>query len=263
MSNITNVTIRGLHCDSTVTFDCAELTIDQRFKPEWSTENAYGRMDPIATFSRTNRDAAFKFVTLATKESEALQLQGHVELFMKMQYPKYTNLNGIPTLMSPPFFHVSVLQNKLYKEIEGYITDLTITPGSSGKTVPLVDSKGNFYERKYDISFSMQILHEHVVGWHGGRAAGGTFVNEGKGFVFYSDLAINPDKDLAAAPNPVKALADLGEKLGKTTKVSQQAQTNGVDGNTSLQQGNETFTENNKQTAPEATGIPAGDDVRK
>ena len=184
MSKVTNITITAKHVGDTINMDCADLSITQEFSPTWSEEQAYGKMDPIATFSHTGRTAAMEFVLLATNINEAMALQSNVDKLIKFQYPRYTGATegGIgSSLASPPFFDITVLNGKLYNTMSGYITAINIMPGSSEDVAPLVSRFKNFFERKYSISLTMTVLHEHTVGYVNNAPPGGD-----RGFVFTS-----------------------------------------------------------------------------
>ncbi len=211
MGDITNVKIKALHVNKTINFECANLDVTQQFKPNWSTEKAYGKMDPIANFSSVDRTAKFKMVLLANQLAVAKQLQTKIGRFIQFNYPQYASKGGVLHLKSPPFFKISCLQNKLYTELKGYITDLNIIPGSDQLVVPLVDDKGRFFERRYDIDFGFQVLHSHVVGY-----VGEAFNSNGSGFVFYGDVSTPP-----TAPNKPEAAVKIEDMVEAAKKEGQ------------------------------------------
>ena len=192
MSKVTKISITAKHVSKAISMDCADLSITQEFSPTWATEQAYGKMDPIATFSHTGRAAAFEFVLLATNIKEAIALQSNVDQLIKFQYPRYT---GTPagglgsSLAAPPFFDITVLNGKLYNTMSGYITAINIVPGSSEDVAPLVSKSKNFFERKYSISLTMTVLHAHTVGYVNDAEPGGE-----RGFVFTSAEATSRQK---------------------------------------------------------------------
>tara|TARA_R110002153_G_scaffold2357_9_gene11616 strand:- start:363 stop:1058 length:696 start_codon:yes stop_codon:yes gene_type:complete len=192
MSKVTKISITAKHVSKAISMDCADLSITQEFSPTWATEQAYGKMDPIATFSHTGRTAAFEFVLLATNIKEAIALQSNVDQLIKFQYPRYT---GTPagglgsSLAAPPFFDITVLNGKLYNTMSGYITAINIVPGSSEDVAPLVSKSKNFFERKYSISLTMTVLHAHTVGYVNDAEPGGE-----RGFVFTSAEATSRQK---------------------------------------------------------------------
>ena len=181
MSKVTKISITAKHVSKAISMDCADLSITQEFSPTWATEQAYGKMDPISTFSHTGRSAAFEFVLLATNIKEAAVLQSNVDQLIKFQYPRYTGANTGASLAAPPFFDITVLSGKLYNTMSGYITAINIIPGSSQDVAPLVSESKNFFERKYSISLTMTVLHAYVVGYVNDAEPGGD-----RGFVFTS-----------------------------------------------------------------------------
>ena len=195
MSSITNVSITAMHVGKTISFECADLKISQEFKPNWSTENAYGKMDPIANFTNTDRTAKFSMILLANQLSVAKQMQAKIGKFIQFNYPKYSSKGGAAYLSSPPYFKINCLQNKLYTKLQGFITNVSITPGSDQKVVPLTDNNGRFFERRYDVEFGLTVMHSHIVGYIGNTFSGGP----NGGFVFYGDSSDSPDLNKSQA----------------------------------------------------------------
>jgi hypothetical protein len=225
MSKVTKISITAKHVSKAISMDCADLSITQEFSPTWATEQAYGKMDPIATFSHTGRAAAFEFVLLATNIKEAIALQSNVDQLIKFQYPRYTGATtgGIgSSLAAPPFFDITVLSGKLYNTMSGYITAINIVPGSSEDVAPLVSKSKNFFERKYSISLTMTVLHSHTVGYVNDAEPGGE-----RGFVFTSAEATS--RQSAAGPTGPAAQSSLATAAAATgatadTNVSEAVQ---------------------------------------
>lgn len=207
MSKVTKISITAKHVSKSISMDCADLSITQEFSPTWATEQAYGKMDPIATFSHTARTAKLEFVLLAKNIKEARALQSNVDKLIKFQYPRYTGATagGIgSSLSAPPFFDITVLGGKLYNTMSGYITAIGIIPGSSEEVAPLVSSSKNFFERKYKISLTMTVLHAHTVGYVNEAEPGGD-----RGFVFTSTEATS--RQSAAGPPGPPAPSNLSQ----------------------------------------------------
>ena len=189
MSRVTKISIRALHLGKSVTFNCADMSIEQSFSPTWSEQQAYGKMDPIVAYSHTGREASFNCVVLAHTVGSAKSLQSKVDNLIKFQYPKYKSQGSSGmVLSSPPFFRVSALGGKMYNAMEGYINSFTISPGSSEDIVPLLSPNNYFYERKYTIEFTLKILHKGLPGWNGNIEPGGN----GNSFVFTAQTARTP-----------------------------------------------------------------------
>ena len=182
MSKIATIQINALHVGKSVSFECAQLAIKQNFAPTWSTEEAYGKMDPIATYANTKRNVSFDLTVLGKQPETAVSLQSKIDTLVKIQYPRYSSSNGGQVISAPPIFSVNVLNNRIYSVFKGYFTSFNINPGSNGGVPPLTID-GRFFERKYEISLGMQVLHSYIPGWIGDGDPGGSegFLFEGTG----------------------------------------------------------------------------------
>ena len=200
MSTITNVTISALHVEKEANFNASTLNITHNFEPNWSEEQAYGKMDPIATYSHTGRTMSVDMMMMAMKASEAIELQRNVDNLIQMNYPLYASSGGSTYIQSPPFFEVTTLREKAYKSVKGYITGLEIEPGNNNDVAPLVID-GIFVQRQYNISFSMTVLHEGVPGF----GAAGLF-EEGGSYIFIPPPGGDPVE--TDTEGGVSALAD-------------------------------------------------------
>ena len=79
MSKIATIKINALHLGKSVTFECAQLAIKQDFAPTWSSEDAYGKMDPIATYANTKRTVSFDLTVLGKQPATAASLQSKID----------------------------------------------------------------------------------------------------------------------------------------------------------------------------------------
>ena len=66
-----------------VSFNTIKCIIQQTFSPKWSEEQAYGKMDPIATYSHTGRSLKFDFTVFAKDFNEAEELSGQIDKFIR------------------------------------------------------------------------------------------------------------------------------------------------------------------------------------
>ena len=197
-----------MHLQKAIKFECIDLEVSQQFSPKWQTESVYGKMDPLANFTHTERTAKVKMVLFGKNVEQAKHLQQNVDQLLKYQYPKYKGGDGGAVLQSPPFFQVKVLQNKLYSQMKGFFTDLTVTPGSQEEVVPLVDNSNLFYERKYTIDFSMTLLHSGVVGWMGAMGPGGA-----DPFIFTAQTDPGAEAGKAMTKQVMDFVGGLGDKM--------------------------------------------------
>lgn len=223
-----------MHLGQSVFMECADMSVTIAFGPNWSAEQAYGKMDPIATFSHVSREMTFNLVLLAKTETAAMNQQRDIDRFIKFQYPKYKPSAGGATLSAPPFFKVNVLNDRLYSAVEGYITAFEATPGSQEDVAPLVGGdKPFFYERKWTINFTMTVLHDEVVGWLGAKEPGNQ-----KGFVFIPEALSTPYQQHRTPGVQGSGFGPQGSGMGPTQTsfmtTAEMARTSGGDGDTSV-----------------------------
>ena len=232
---ITNISIEAMHVNKSISMSCVDMSIDQKLTPNWSEEYSYGKMDPISSFSHTSRTVTVNFVLVGTNIAECMRMQSDIDQLMKFQYPKYGGSDAGVILTAPPFFKINVLRGKLYNSMEGYFTDISITPGSTDGVVPLISRYGNFAERKYTVSFTMVVLHAYIVGYIG--IMGPTSVEPGAaaGFIFTSteqttrDAVARGQAALGAAKDAVGAAAGTA-----MTSIRAMGASMGADGDTPL-----------------------------
>ena len=165
---------------------CVTPKFIQQVEPSWSSTPAYGKMDAIPFFANTKRTMSISFSALGNKPGTSVdRLARSVRRLMQFQYPVYEESDGIKTIMSPPFFRLEHLENhggSVFAPIEGYITQLRITPGSSVGTATTDSRVGHLFEKKYDVSFVLEVLQKKMPGWsRSGDWGGDRFFNfEGK-----------------------------------------------------------------------------------
>jgi hypothetical protein len=210
----TTIKITAKHVGKTISMECASMTINQQFDPTWATEQAYGKMDPIATFSHTGRTVQFKFKVAGEEAPQQIKLQSDVDQLIKFQYPRYT---GTPagglgsSLAAPPFFDITVLDGKLYNTMSGYIHTLNIEPGTS-TGIKAHNYTTGWFEAQYIISFTMTVLHAHVVGYVDDEEPGGD-----RGFIFTSATEAARKKAQGGTSSPtVTNLSTVGAAQGAT-----------------------------------------------
>ena len=167
-----------MHVNQNITLNCADLALTNEFTPTWSAEQAYGKQDPIASYSHTGRKMSFNAVLLASNLDQAIVNQNRVDKLIKFQYPKYSATATAPVLSAPPFFKVTAIKGKIYSSVKGFFDSFAAEPGSSSDIVPLVSGDNHFYERRWDINITMTVLHSSLPGWLGRTepGAGGSFV---------------------------------------------------------------------------------------
>lgn len=73
----------------TVSFFPYDFDIDDSYKPDWGTYDAFGRMDPIMIYKRTTRDVNLSFNVVAENATTALNNFINLQTLIKCLYPTY------------------------------------------------------------------------------------------------------------------------------------------------------------------------------
>ena len=98
------VVITSLAHKSTVEFFPYDFEFDDNYKPEWSSYEALGRMDPIMIYKRTSRDVNLSFNVVAESagkdsvgqsEFNFIQLQKLIQFLYPIYEPNLTSLRSL------------------------------------------------------------------------------------------------------------------------------------------------------------------------
>ena len=163
------------------------LNISQQFAPDYKREDVYGRMDPIATYSKTTRTMRIGFSCQAHHLIDGLDgvidnIQTINEV-TQMLYPAYeeagTGAVGKPAILkAPPFFRIKFGQyfgsfsysgDEIGEGITGFITGFQHGIGKVATNMAYggqgADSPIRALPREIKVSFSFQVVHDKSVGW--------------------------------------------------------------------------------------------------
>lgn len=178
-------------------------SFSDNFESNWSSEEVYGRMDPIETFQGTKRiiEMEWDVVSFSLKDAkENLARAGRLANFLYPVYGDYGNANSItsaPILRmrfsnlvsqpSAPGAHASkgAAEEGLVGRLAGY------------RYTPDLDSgvhleKGKMYPQTISIQATFHVFHTHDLGWR--SAADGEAKLRAEGFPHGADLNIGePD----------------------------------------------------------------------
>lgn len=183
----TSMTLTPLHVPTEVLVfnDMTDFDYGQIFKPTWSNEDSYGKMDGIPFYGRTKREIGVTFILDAKGSStvpsvaKAREINAQVDLLVRLQYPKYKSIGNSSqrTFAGAPFFRMSLTQvyslgsgagsYPLTPELTGYITGLQITPGSKSGFNTVLDTGANpkrALQTRYEVSFEFIIMHQTLPG---------------------------------------------------------------------------------------------------
>lgn len=147
--------------------------ISDAYNSEWSSEQVYGRMDPIATFQTTRRALSVSWMIPAESDFQAVTNLDDVNRLLSFLYPLYeggpgTNINMGP-LMRVKFGNI-IQDAATGGGLMGYLNGFTMDPEMDAGFVTYQDgfdgtSGPELYPKAIRLNFEMTVLHEHPMGW--------------------------------------------------------------------------------------------------
>ena len=179
--------IRSMLFETHIVKFLAFLTsMDQSFDSTWNTEEVFGRNDPIAIFQGTRRTISLAFSVVAGNLSEAKLNLKKIDVLTSFLYPSYKKvtgkaseglgsiyaasyMNGAP-LVKVKFANLVNSNVSGHKDgLMGYIESLSVSPVLDAGTfidnigMPFLEKK--HYPKTYELSFSLNVLHQQTPGW--------------------------------------------------------------------------------------------------
>jgi hypothetical protein len=88
------------HGNKNVEFIPYDMEFDDNFKPEWTTYDAFGRMDPIAIYKKTTRNATLSFNVVADNQQQALDNFNRLQDLINFLYPVYSQPYQSPSAVN-------------------------------------------------------------------------------------------------------------------------------------------------------------------
>jgi len=164
------------------------------FTPTWNTKQVFGRSDPIATYSHTNRQISFSVRIPCFDETDANTNLKKINTLIKNLYPTYKMEGkfgeGSKIMNSPPIARIkfaNLISSAVnpFSGLMGYITSCTPSLEIE-KGVYLVgpgdNQQGLILPRSYSLNITFTPLHEHTTGWN--EVAGGNSFDAGANFPY-------------------------------------------------------------------------------
>ena len=211
-SNYANKTNSRLIFESQVTkarviFKAYLKSLNHDFSSTWTSENVFGRMDPIATFQGTVRKISLSFDILAGSLNEAKQNLKAIGTFTSMLYPGYdsnpsndfpiqgvtqdgqflddgTNITSANSISRSPLIKMkftNLIQDSSGDLLLGWIDGLSFDQNiDSGVFI----QDGKHYPKQFSISLTFNVLHQHDLGFDGNNEWNGEPIQDGYGWPF-------------------------------------------------------------------------------
>jgi hypothetical protein len=161
-----------------VRFKAMLTEFSDNYDSQWSSEEVYGRMDPIKTFKTTIRTITLAWDVVAGSQEEAVENMINCSTLFQMLYPTYASAGSSSTLQAPPLFKLKLLN---------LIQDVSRAPApgkhASAKAAGLVGSvsgfkyspnldhgvfaegQGTVYPQSLNLSCTFSCMHTHPLGY--------------------------------------------------------------------------------------------------
>ena len=144
------------------------------FAANWNTEEVYGRMDPMQTYSSTTRSISLGWMVVASSIQEARQNMEKFALLSSMLYPSYdTNkdarFGGATSIAAAPLFKLKVVN--LISSGPGGVQDAGLLGSCQGfdfspdLELGFYDSPGELLPKMFELGCTFEVMHQHPLGW--------------------------------------------------------------------------------------------------
>ena len=185
--------ITHLPTQSEISFRGWVTEFNDNFTSNWESQPVYGRMDPLATFSNTQRQISIGFDVVSGDWRQAMNNSLNVNRLIEFLYPVYENgARGVQnTLKASPLIGMrwsNLVANALNgQRLVGYLAGCSYAPkvedggfiigNGAGGEVPHVgsapgesrrvdESAKTYIPKTLSISLQYTVLHTHLPGWY-------------------------------------------------------------------------------------------------
>ena len=158
----------------TVWFPAFLKTYQDSYSATWNREAVYGRMDPIQTYSGTQRIITLNWEIVAVDLFEAKDNLFRVGRFAKMMYPVYKPFGNYRTIQAPPLVgirHTNIINGVTGINAEG-VTGNNFLVGSLDSIVNqpnlvegVFEDRDGIYPKIIDLNFTFHPIHTHELGY--------------------------------------------------------------------------------------------------
>ena len=162
--------IRIIHVptDKSVTFPAALTSFSDGTAASFSSETYYGRMDPAPIYSNTTRTITLGFDVISYSEAEAKHNLRQMNLLQSFMYPEYRDAaGGATTIKSAPLLSVKLANLICDAQTGGhllcYTQQTSFDPDFT--TYGAFMDGANLIPKMYTVTLSLNVLHEHTLGW--------------------------------------------------------------------------------------------------
>jgi hypothetical protein len=216
-----------------VSFKGFVTSFDDQYVAGWSSQEVYGRMDPLMTYQGTKRNISIAWDIVAVSLEESIANLHRIEHLISLLYPVY-NEGEIQTIQAAPLMKVKFANLIRQPGVEG-----NQPYAGTGGLVSVIESfnyapdfepgfflpgKGRMFPKSVSMTCHLTVLHTHKLGWEkkGNNIAWRSAPKEDS-FPYGTDRLTGPfshcpeNKDRPLERKGAKAATTAADKaLGKT-----------------------------------------------
>jgi len=163
-----------LGSSQTVWFPAFLKTYQDSYNASWNREAVYGRMDPIQTYSGTQRIVTLNWEIVAADIAEAQINLWKVGRFAKMMYPVYKSFGNYRTISAPPLLgirHTNLINGVTGISVEGetgnnfLVGSLDSLNNQPNLLDGVFEDASGIYPKIIDLNFTFHPIHTHDLGY--------------------------------------------------------------------------------------------------
>ena len=196
-----------------VMFPAILTSYAESFKPNFSAEQLYGRMDPVQKYQNTSRTVSVAFTVIGYDEDHAHRNVHALSSLAEFLYPVYDesegSFNNATSISESPLWRVkfaNLIQNN--KGI-GYIDGGLMVAPTSFSFEPNLEAgffivdKEHLFPKEIKVALSFNAIHENTLGW--------VKVAEAEGYDWFGNINIGAtvfpwgDNKLSSIASPTSA----------------------------------------------------------
>ena len=179
---------------------------DRSYNSDWTSENVYGRPDPIYMYKSTTRTISLALIVPAATTSEGFENLSRVQKLVQFLYPTYKDANEADTISQSPLVRLQIMNlfadrsdnssdqtsqdnrnttggtyNKMLSDATlggpsnewtkgnlGVIGSLAVNHNLENPNAAIFEMAGGvIIPQMIEINLDFNVIHEHGLGWEG------------------------------------------------------------------------------------------------
>jgi len=215
-AKINTIQIYSLVSKEEISFSSFITDFNDQHNSNWSSQEIYGRMDPIYTYKNTVRKITLAFDVPSYDMNDAKKNYEKINSLMDSLYPMYNSEGmslGASNIVAPPLFRIYLhnlidvvgdLQKDDRSGLLGWIDGVSFKPDI--QTGFFVDKENQeVFPKLFKVNFNFNVMHEGYTG------------NSKDYTEEETEEVVTEEAEQATPPGTAKAEADQGKKTESAT----------------------------------------------